>query len=146
MKRTALLLLAIALAGCPKLTPEAAAPPASIEFKVDPKEAYSRALRAVVLADLAVEMKDADAGVVQTEWHLSDQQVGVGGRVERRVRFKIIAADGACVVKPQTERRGIGTLGGVEVGPWKETQGLTDAEKAAFDKLRSAISAELSKP
>lgn len=147
-KRTifTVVVLAALSAGCPKLTPEVEAQPAAITYSVDGKEAYARVLRAVVLADLAIEMKDADAGIIQTEWHLSDKQVGMGGQVERRVRFKIIASGGTCNVKPQAERRGIETLGGVNAHPWQEMKGLTEVEKSVFEKLVSSITTELAKP
>lgn len=138
--------LATVLSGCPKLPPETPIAAVEMTYTIESKEAYSRVLRAVVDADLSVEMKDADAGIVQTEWHLSGRQSAFGGQLERRVRFKIVTAEGACRVKPQVDRRGIDTLGPKPVAhAWEEQKGLTDVEKAVFDTLVQKIDASLKK-
>jgi hypothetical protein len=135
IKRAALLLAALFLAGCPKAEPLAPAPATDIAFKIDAKEAYARILRSIVEADLTVELKDVDGGIVQTEWHASERKVlAFGAEYERRIRFKIIANEGVCRVKSQTETR-VKSLSGEPWGPWGDGKGVTAKEQDVHKAL-----------
>lgn len=116
-----------------------------VTFASDPKDAYSAALRAVVKADLAIETKDADAGVVQTTWHNSGSYGSelMYGVVDRRIRFQIIIERGTCTLKAQVESRG-----GFENGDqWRSADdGVTEVERDVFQKLAGAIRADLATP
>ena len=143
MVRHAFVALALAATGCVPSLPDSGKPAAAVTvtFSDDPKETYAVALRAIVKADLAVEMKDADAGVIQTEWHGSGSYSAGLGVHHRRIRFKVIIESGRCLVKPQIQSRG--ELGST-VTEWDTYAGnMVDIENDVLERLVLALRSEL---
>lgn len=139
------LFLLLPLSGCcfPQAQPTKPVPAATIAYTVEDREAYGRVLRSIVKADLSVDLKDVDGGVVQTDWHMSRPEViGLGSTLERRVRFKIIMAGGSCSVKPQSDRR-IRLDSRSGWSSWESSDGFTDFEEAVFKRLLERIRADL---
>ena len=138
--------LTIVIVGCcppPRVDMGKPVPVAEIPYSVSPMEAYGRILRAVVDANLAIELKDADGGVVQTEWHTSGlEQISVmHGYIRRRVRFQILIESGKARVKPQAEHKYEGPH-----GTWLLSEGFSDFEEAAHKALVTKLTDRLSAP
>lgn len=139
---------ALLIAGCCFPQAEATKPVATsqIPFSVEAKEAYARTLRAIVKADLSVELKDADGGIVQTEWHSTGTQViGIGSILQRRLRFKVILESGTCSVKPQAEQR-MQASSSHPFGPWQDGRGMTVEEENLHEALVEFLRLELTQP
>lgn len=149
-------LCALSLAACKvesnkPITPVA---PKRIAIGGDPKESYGTALRSIVKADLTIAMKDADAGVITTEWHANPKYeyksipFGVA-RISRRVRFTVIVEKGACTIKPEAQQLKETESGGghyKEIAPWETVPGLNDEELVFWNNLSSNLEADLPKP
>ena len=146
MKTATVAAAALLLSGCMTGKPTHSVLPADLPYTVDDREAYARVLRSVVNADLSVEMKDADGGIVQTEWHKSHTQLlgcfFMPVATERRVRFKVVMSEGRCSIKPQVAMRSM-----AQHGEWTHLEGsdVTDAEAAVFDTLAREVRTSLAK-